>query len=218
MIITCPACHAQFHLQPNALGAQGRTVRCSSCGERWFAEPFVEPAPDTAAIVAASATEPRPVGARIGLTSVLAGIRAVLILAALIAGRDKIASRVPAMISLYQRLGFSLELPLGIEFRGLASQHRLAEGRPMLVVMGEISNISAQRRAVPPIRVTVLDAQRREQIADDAVVAQRRSRHREHFTIDELMAKRAANLGGEVVLHADGLAMVQCGHDRALCS
>ena len=162
MIITCPACHAQFHLQPNALGAKGRTVRCSSCGERWFAEPFVEPPPDTAAIVAAGATEPRPAGARIGLTSVLAGILAILILAALIAGRDEIASRVPAMISLYERLGFSLELPLGIEFRGLASEHRLAEGRPMLVVMGEISNISAQRRAVPPIRVAVLDAQRRE--------------------------------------------------------
>jgi predicted Zn finger-like uncharacterized protein len=162
MIITCPACHAQFHLQPSALGAKGRTVRCSSCGERWFAEPFAEPLPGIPATAEIAAVEARPVSRRLGLTSILAGVLVVLLLAALIAGRDEIASRVPAMISLYEKLGLSLEVPLGIEFRGLASEQRVAEGRSVLVVMGEISNISAQRRAVPPIRVAVLDAQRRE--------------------------------------------------------
>ncbi|MGD9507208.1 MAG: DUF3426 domain-containing protein [Geminicoccaceae bacterium] len=160
MIITCPACHAQFHLQPNALGAKGRTVRCSSCGERWFAEPFGEPLPETATTPESSA--PRSAGRRLSLTVVLAGVLVALLLAALVASRDQIASRVPAMISFYQSLGLSLEVPLGIEFRSLASERRDAEGRPVLVVTGEITNISAQPRSVPPIRVAVLDAQRRE--------------------------------------------------------
>lgn len=162
MIITCPACHAQFHLQPSALGAKGRTVRCSSCGERWFAEPFVEPPPEVPATPEIDVSGARPARRRPGLTAILAGLLALLLLAALIAGRDQIATRVPPMISLYERLGLSLKVPLGIEFRGLASERRDDKGGPMLVVMGEISNISTQRRAVPPIRVAVLDAQRRE--------------------------------------------------------
>lgn len=162
MIITCPACRAQFHLQPNALGAKGRVVRCSSCGERWFAEPFVEPPPEMPATAEIEVTEARPARRRPSLTAILAGLLVALLLAALIAGRDQIATRVPAMISLYERLGLSLEVPLGIEFRGLASERRVDEGEPVLVVMGEISNISTQRRVVPQIRVAVLDAQRRE--------------------------------------------------------
>ena len=162
MIITCPACRAQFHLQPRALGANGRTVRCSSCGERWFAEPFVEPPPAPPAAAEIAIADALPRRNRPSLTTMLAGLLVVLLLAALIAGRDQVASHVPAMISLYEKLGLSLEIPLGIEFRGLASEQRVAEGRPVLVVMGEISNISARRRIVPPIRVAVLDAQRRE--------------------------------------------------------
>lgn len=161
MIITCPACHAQFHLQPGVLGTKGRTVRCSSCGERWFAEPFIEAATEPP-MPALEAMAPAAVVRRFPLTSWLAGALVLLLLAALVAGRDEIATRVPAMISLYQRLGLSLELPLEIEFRGLASERRVAGGRPVLVVSGEISNISARPRPVPPIRVALLDGQRRE--------------------------------------------------------
>ena len=162
MIITCPACRAQFHLQPSALGTKGRTVRCSSCGERWFAEPLVEPLPEVPATATGEMTAARPAKRRPGLTSILAGALVILLLVALIAGRDEIATRLPAMSAFYERLGLSLEVPLGIEFLALASERRLAEGGPMLVVMGEISNMSALRRSVPPIRVAVLDAQRRE--------------------------------------------------------
>ena len=56
----------------------------------------------------------------------------------------------------------SLYLPLGIEFRDLGSERRMAEGQPVLVVTGEITNITGQRRDVPPIRVALLDADRRE--------------------------------------------------------
>lgn len=162
MIITCPACHAQFHLQPAALGTNGRTVRCSSCGERWFAEPFIEAPTEPPPMPAVAAVASGAVVRRFPLTSWLAGALVLLLLAALVAGRDEIATRVPAMISLYQRFGLSLELPLEIEFRGLASERRVADGRQVLVVTGEISNISSWPRPVPPIRVALLDGRRRE--------------------------------------------------------
>ena len=92
----------------------------------------------------------------------LAGALVLLLAAAAIAGRNQIAARLPAAAPVYQRLGLSLELPLGIEFRDLGSEHRIAEGQPVLVVTGEITNISGQRRDVPPIRVALLDADRRE--------------------------------------------------------
>ena len=38
----------------------------------------------------------------------------------------------------------------------------MAAGQPVLVVTGEITNISGQRRDVPPIRVALLAADRRE--------------------------------------------------------
>jgi predicted Zn finger-like uncharacterized protein len=37
MQLSCPACHTAFHVEPSALGAEGRTVRCIRCRNTWFA-------------------------------------------------------------------------------------------------------------------------------------------------------------------------------------
>jgi predicted Zn finger-like uncharacterized protein len=37
MQIACPSCHTAFHLDPTALGNEGRTVRCARCRTSWFA-------------------------------------------------------------------------------------------------------------------------------------------------------------------------------------
>lgn len=41
MILTCPECATRFKINPEALGTNGRTVRCSQCKTTWFvaAEP-----------------------------------------------------------------------------------------------------------------------------------------------------------------------------------
>ena len=165
MIITCPACQTKFQIPPASLGTQGRNVRCSSCGERWFVDAFTSAPPPPLALA-----EPGPHAA----TSRLAGLSArrlvpwlalallLLLAAAAIAGRNQIAAHLPAAAPVYQRLGLSLELPLGIEFRDLGSERRVAAGQQVLVVTGEITNISGQRRDVPPIRVALLAADRRE--------------------------------------------------------
>jgi predicted Zn finger-like uncharacterized protein len=39
MQLSCPACHTAFYVEPSALGAEGRTVRCVRCRNTWFARP-----------------------------------------------------------------------------------------------------------------------------------------------------------------------------------
>ncbi len=39
MIVTCPACATRFMIDPRALGAGGRSVRCSQCDHVWVQAP-----------------------------------------------------------------------------------------------------------------------------------------------------------------------------------
>lgn len=39
MIITCPECETRFMISDQALGDEGRTVRCSKCAHTWFQSP-----------------------------------------------------------------------------------------------------------------------------------------------------------------------------------
>jgi Protein of unknown function (DUF3426) len=118
-------------------------------------EPGGEPASESEPVLARNPGKGR-------LAAWLLAALVVLLLAAALAGRNEIAARLPAAAPLYQRLGLPIELPLGLEFRGLSSLQRLDEGRNVLVVSGEIANISGQQRVLPSIRVALIDADREE--------------------------------------------------------
>lgn len=170
MIITCPSCHTKFEIAPSALGSAGRTVRCSSCGARWFVDRFADaaPTPPLAAappmalpegLAVAAAGEPRRRGTLAGW---LLATLALLLLTAAVAGRNEIAARLPAAVPFYRGLGLSIDLPIGMEFRQLSSAQRAENGRQVLVVSGEIANVSTQERELPPIRVALLDSTQQE--------------------------------------------------------
>ena len=171
MIITCPSCRTDYRIPPDSLGASGRTVRCTSCGHRWFVEPDAEPvtppplAPEPAEPASVSEApvraESKP-AVRSSLLGWLVLTLLVLLLAAFVAGRSEIVAQFPATLPVYQRLGLAVELPLALEFRDLASEERDADGRRMLVVRGAIQNVSGQERPLPPIRVALLDESRTE--------------------------------------------------------
>ncbi len=52
MIITCPNCSARFRLAEDALGAEGRKLRCSRCKHSWHERPAaIKAAPTVAPVI-----------------------------------------------------------------------------------------------------------------------------------------------------------------------
>jgi predicted Zn finger-like uncharacterized protein len=60
MILECPACHARYSVPDNAVGPNGRTVRCAKCGESWREEPRQAPQSAAAPVDLIKAPEPAP--------------------------------------------------------------------------------------------------------------------------------------------------------------
>ncbi|MBO9421945.1 zinc-ribbon domain-containing protein [Labrenzia sp. R4_2] len=59
MKITCPDCNTSYGIKPEALGPEGRSVKCAKCGNRWFVSPKDEDK-DTAAFEADAAEDDSP--------------------------------------------------------------------------------------------------------------------------------------------------------------
>ena len=189
MILTCPACSSRYLIDPAALGRGGRTVRCASCGNRWFARPpedaprsalVAEPA-DTAeerpgarerqtppparrpAVAAGAVADGDEPGGRSGrLIGWLALALVVLVAAGALVGRNEVVAAFPGAASIYRKLGLPVTVPLGLEFRDVTSARLSEGGVSVLVVEGEIVNVTGEDRTVPRVRVTLLDDARRE--------------------------------------------------------
>jgi predicted Zn finger-like uncharacterized protein len=167
MILTCPQCSTRYHVDPASLGTTGRTVRCANCGHRWPVKPPADtpkvielnPAPAAAAPrmwPVAAPDKPRAAGSA-SLVGWLVGVLIVLIVASAVIGRNEIVAGFPASKTIYQKLGLPVTLQLGLQFEGVTSKRLEEGGVAVLVVEGEIVNVTDQIRPVPPIRVTLLD-------------------------------------------------------------
>lgn len=167
MILTCPACSSRYLIDPAALGGKGRTVRCAGCDHQWFAEPpddaprsaVTDPParrPDQAAAVRAAT------GPSVRLVGWLVLALVVLLAAAAVVGRNEVVASFPQAASVYRHLGLPVSVPLGLEFRDVTSSRLEEGGVAVLVIEGAIVNITAQDRAVPRVRVALLDDDDRE--------------------------------------------------------
>lgn len=166
MILTCPQCSTRYHVDTKSIGTSGRTVRCASCGNRWLARP----ASDAPQVVDLGPSP--PLGAArhwpggdadergrgsASLIGWLAGVLVILVVASAVIGRNEIVAAFPASASVYQKFGLPIAMELGLQFDKVVSRRIDEGGVAVLVVEGEIINVTGQERPVPPIRVTLLD-------------------------------------------------------------
>jgi len=169
MILTCPQCSTRYHVDPAALGTAGRTVRCASCGERWSVKPPADTPqavelglPSREAARTPIAPEPAPARGSRSLIGWLAAVLVVLLAASVVIGRNEIVAGFPAAAPIYQALGLTIAPELGLQFEGVKSTRLEEGGISVLVVEGAIVNTTGSGRAVPPIRITLLDGGGRE--------------------------------------------------------
>lgn len=192
MILTCPECATRYQTDVAAFMPDGRKVRCAKCGHVWFQAPpapepeFAEieetpepPVMTEAAIPQRAAYAPTPIAAssvsaerqrpptrwleRLGVAVgwlALAGIVLVIGWSA-VRYRQDIASLWPQSSSLYAALGLPVNAR-GIAFTDVTYRRETEDGQSVLAISGKLVNISTHELSVPPIRVALIDNDRRE--------------------------------------------------------
>ena len=179
MIITCPACATRYTLADSAVGPQGRKVRCAQCGHMWWQSPEEEepvfhsdevtefhpqpsPPPPTQRKQAPAKLAAEPGGRRramVGWGAFLAVLVALGVAGYF--GRGAIVRLWPPAALLYETVGLPVEPPgTGLSIRNVRSEQRMEDGKPVLLVDGQIVNVSETARTVPVLRITALGADR----------------------------------------------------------
>lgn len=183
MILTCPSCATSYFTPDEAIGANGRTVRCKTCKHTWRAtldEPLdlstadevvtlrrEEPAPETLAETPAPEL-PRAFRARaeqqrrlrraathgVLWAGVASGFAALLGAAWLF--RVEVVEMAPRTAAAYAAVGLTVN-PTGLDFEAVSARP-LPNDPGKVIVSGALRNVRDNERVAPPVRVALLDA------------------------------------------------------------
>ncbi|HEV2677643.1 MAG TPA: DUF3426 domain-containing protein [Aliidongia sp.] len=258
MILTCPACSTRYLVDPAAIGASGRTVRCARCKESWYQDlpadqvvpkvtrPVEQPTPPVMPTVSSSFAD-RPAAEEIAededasspadtmpsfmgrqdspfgdrnlpalhkpkrrLSPVLIGWAGlVLIVILLVAGlwfaRSPLVAAWPAAGRLYALAGVPVDASgFGLEVRNLTPAFSKADNTPTLVVTGEIVNTSGGVRKVPPLRVSLHNAQNQSLKTWDFTIGRDQLMAGETAPFQTSIANPPSDASSAVVVFAEG--------------
>lgn len=166
MLITCPNCSTRYTVADSAVPAQGRKVRCKSCGHVWYQRPVVEEPQHTLlaeefALARRPAAKPAKVKRPLSRGMVIGWAAFAVLLAAVLAGgyfgRAHIVRLWPPAALLYETVGLPVEPPgTGLQLQNVRSEQRTENGGTLLVVEGQIVNASDVVRPVPKVRAVSL--------------------------------------------------------------
>ena len=183
MILTCPECATSYFVDDDRIPTAGRTVKCTSCGNRWKAlpegeaqveaeapPPLIPPlidVPDAAALtlpeddlefVAAPTGRARKAKTKSGRGGLIAGVVLIAVLAGAVGGlvamREQVAGLVPGTAPLFAAVGLPVNT-LGLAFEGVAWKPTFAAGRPVMAVTGAIRNTNKTAKVAPTVRVNL---------------------------------------------------------------
>jgi predicted Zn finger-like uncharacterized protein len=177
MQLSCPNCGATYEVPENAIGPNGRKIRCRACDTSWFEPaPIAAPAaplpmtpPPVSPIPVATPVPESPMSAdeggveedapprrKRGLWLLLGLVVLVVILggvaAAILMGPQQMVSRLG--------LG-EKSVPLGIAITREPDWRMIAGGSQLFAVSGRIWNPTKVEQPVPDIRAELKDAQGR---------------------------------------------------------
>jgi len=183
MILTCPACATSYFVPDQAVGPNGRKVRCQSCGEVWRAgvdEPLEltqsppppptqtvqepepaglaeTPAPELPRAFRARAEQQRRLRRAATQGAIWAALASVFV--GLLAGawlfRVEVVRLFPAAAAAYAGVGAPVNV-VGLDFEAISA--REAPGRPgMVLVSGALRNVREEEIVSPPIRIALMD-------------------------------------------------------------
>ncbi len=184
MILTCPACATSYFVSDEAIGPNGRRVRCKACGHDWRAtledvplelepqadpaadaEPaphydsFAEtPAPELPRAFRAKAERKRRVRQAAAAGAAWAAAAAVVLglLAGAVLFREEIARAVPATAGVYKALGLKVNT-VGLQVEALRGRTAPYDtGRTL--VSGALRNIRDIEVVPPPLVIVLKDA------------------------------------------------------------
>jgi predicted Zn finger-like uncharacterized protein len=188
MIVTCSKCEKRYVVDPRALGAPGRRVRCANCLHTWFeaapedapASIELPPLPEAPPVVRMTAAErdaPEPDPTRriqlpavprqskgMGWLRLIAAAAVIaLVVWGLVVERQYVMSAVPFTTRLYALAGLGPVIPgEGLELREVTPSRSVDNGVPTLAINGQVANVSSSPQAVPKLRVALRDASNKE--------------------------------------------------------
>ena len=159
MIVTCPACSAQYVLPDEAIGEKGRRVKCTTCAYTWLQRAendeekpaFIVPEYTNKSDEFSAPPKQRmtPVVAEksnfmkivlVGLS--VAAVFLIITLGFAIGMRNDIVARAPASALLFEKMGLPAEIPgKGLTFENITAQTiKIADGKETLNIRGKLAN------------------------------------------------------------------------------
>ena len=191
MILECPSCENRYLVDPRALGAKGRTVRCAKCKYEWYTDPpRQQPDADVLGAEQAAALQqevpPIPEGSSVpavrqesrpltGWKWGLAGAALFCFICAAVYFHAPILRAAPMLEPVYAAAGiYDSEgvVLAGLEYQRAPSDNNL---RDTHTFTGNLVNTSTEPRRIPHMIITLLGKDgiklRRQPVIGDVVLS-----------------------------------------------